>query len=148
MENYKLPERLDCVLTYHGKPIADLMLWAEFRTLRKNPYTIVYGPTDQQGRATLSYEDIKRQADSQQDLALMDFDPIERAFSGTITVKLMTYDDVQNAIRAYDMFKSVGWYPAHYREFLEAAKGVLRSIDSGAVHIEVSPIPDSIKVIV
>ncbi len=54
----------------------------------------------------------------------------------------MTDEDVQNAIRAYDLFKSVGWYTAHYREHLEKASQVLRCTDAVAVNIKVVVTPE------
>src|SRR4030042_6346754 len=94
-----LPKRIDCTLTYERKPLANLMLLANFSTVRKNSYDFVVGPSDQQGKVSLTYEEIKRRADSQMELALMDFDQIDKAFSGSISIKVMNYDDIQNAIK-------------------------------------------------
>jgi hypothetical protein len=135
MQENKLPKRIDCTLAYEKKPVADLMLLAEFTTVRKNSYAIVSGPSDQQGKVTITYEEIKRQADSQLELALMDFDPIDKAFSGEISVKVMSYDDIQDAISAYDLFKSVGWYPANYHEHLEKASQILQEIDAASIEV-------------
>lgn len=148
MQENILPKRIDCTLEHEGKPVADLMLLAEFTTVRKNSYSIVFGPSNQQGRAAITYEEIQRQADSQLKLALMDFDPIDKAFSGSISVKVMNYNDIQNAIRAYDLFKSVGWYPDQYHEHLEKASRILLQIDAAAVTINVVVTPSQKRGIV
>ncbi|MCP4269319.1 MAG: hypothetical protein GY777_27740 [Candidatus Brocadiaceae bacterium] len=149
MNNYTLPKLINCKLTYNELPVSGLMLWAEFTTVRKNPYSIVFGPSDQKGRAILVYENIKCQAGSQLESAIMDFDPIDKAFSGTVSLKVMTTDDLLNAINAYELFKTVvKWYPTKYCEHLETARSVLQYIDVASVKVEVEPIPESVNVIV
>lgn len=145
MKEYILPKKIECFLTLPKIPVVNLMLWAEFSTVRKNPYTIVFGPIDLQGVASISYEGIKQQADIQIALALMDFDPIEKAFSGTISIKIMTNEDLKNAMRAYDLFKTVGWYPAKYKEKMKNASKMLVTIDASAIKIDVviTPIEDA-----
>jgi hypothetical protein len=137
MKESILPERIDCTLALEKRPVTGLMLLAEFTTVRKNSYGIVFGPSDQEGQASLTYEELKRRADSQLELGLMDFDPIDKAFSGEISVKVMNYDDIQKAIIAYDLFESVGCFPANYRENLERSLQILQQIDATAVKIEI-----------
>ena len=129
MKDILLPKRIDCTVLYEQEPIADLMLLAEFKTVRKNCYDIIFGPSDQQGKAAVAYDEIKKQADSQLELALMDYDPIDKAYDGNISVKVMGSEEIKNAISAYELFKSVGWYPTNYLENLKKALKMLRQID-------------------
>ena len=146
----KLPEMVICNLTKEGSPIANLMIMIELSTLRKNHYTIVFGPTDVNGNAILSAEEIKRQANSQLQLALMDYDPIEESFVGLMRVKIMTHSDIKNAIAAYDLFKSEAYYPHHYRDALDSVIRTLDQIDVSRICISVKVVPTSsdIRVIV
>jgi len=136
MNKNKLPNRVDCQIVYKKNPIADLMLLIELKTVRKNAYNIIAGPSDQEGVVVITYDEIMKQAGKQLELALMDFDPIEKAFTGDISVKVMSYEDLKNAIGAYELFKSVGWYPEYYRDHLEKAMQIVKRIDITAIEID------------
>lgn len=142
-----LPERLDCVVAEDGNPVMGLMLRAELKTTRKNPYTILFGPTNRDGCACLDRAAIIRQADSQLNLALMDFDPLEKAFSGVVRVAIMQEGDVQNALHAYELFKGVANFTDHYEDDLKAALAAVRHTDASKLNVRVKVEPTSVTVL-
>lgn len=136
-----LPKKLDCVVVVNGNPVMGLMLRAELRTTRKNPYTIIFGPTNRDGHASLDRATIIRQADSQLNLALMDFDPLEKAFSGVVRVTVMREGDVQNALQAYQLFKGAVNFTDHYEDKLKAALTTVRHTDANKLNVQVKVEP-------
>lgn len=142
-----IPEKIDCVVSKNGTPVMGLMFLAELKTIRKNPYTIVFGPTDREGRACLDRATIIQQADSQLNLALMDFEPLEKAFIGVVRVTVMQEDDVQNALRAYDLFKSVGNFSDQYKDDLKSALIALHQLDVSKLNVYAKAEPTSVTVL-
>ena len=137
MNETQLPARIVCKLTYNGYPMSDLMVLFVFKTLRKNDYHIVAGPSDQEGHVVVEYDQIKKQANSQLESALMDFVPIEKAFSGNYSANIMSCEDIISAISAYELFKSIGWYPENYIEHLKKALHALSSNNCATENVKV-----------
>lgn len=138
-----LPEKLDCVVVTDGNPVVGLMLRAELRTTRKNPYTIIFGPTNRDGCARLDRATIIRQANNQLNLALMDFDPLEKTFSGVVRVTVMQEGDVQNALQEYELFKGAANFTDHYEDDLKAALTTVRHTDANKLNVRVEVEPAS-----
>jgi len=99
-----LPEKIDCIVTEDGNPVLGLMLWAEFKTARKNLYMFVFGPTGREGHAYLDHAMIFQKAESQLNLALMDYDPLEKAFVGVVRIGIMqesAYSKCVSCLRSF-----------------------------------------------
>ena len=133
-----LPERIECVATKDGAPVAGLMLLAELQTLRKNFYSIVFGPTDHQGRASLSRQTILKEAEIELNLALMDFEPLEKVFSGVVHVNVMDSKEIDGALHAYHIFKGAGGFAKEYEQNLKAALTVLGQSDGSQFQVQVN----------
>jgi hypothetical protein len=136
-----LPDKLCCVVTLNGNPVKDMMLSAEFRTARKNPYSILFGPTNREGCACLDRATIILQSDSQMNLALMDFDLLDKVFTGIVCVSIMREQNLQNALRAFKLYKSVVIFSDHYENDLKTALAAVRNTNSSkcSVHAKVEP---------
>jgi hypothetical protein len=143
-----LPDKVDCVVAADGSPVMGLMLQAEFKTSRKNAYTLVFGPTNRDGHALLDHAAITQQADSQLNLALMDFDPLDKAFSGVVRITVMQEADVQNALRAYELFKGVANFADHYQDDLKSALTILRQTGTRRLSVHATVEPPSVTVLV
>ena len=141
-----LPNRIECVVAQNGTPVMGLMLWAEFKTIRKNPYSFVFGPTNYEGYACLDRATIIQKADSQLNLALMDFDPLDKAFTGVVRVAVMQEGDVKNALCAYDFFKSVANFSDRYEDDLKSALVALRHMDTHKLSVRAKVEPTSVTV--
>jgi len=140
----ELPQTIDCWVTDRQRPVAGVMLRAEFTTLRKNSYVIVFGPTDTGGHAVLDRPTTLRQAASQMALALMDFDPLEEVFAGDVDVTIMRDSDVEGALRAHDLFGAVAQFSSHYAEDLKASLVSLRRVAGRALNIRVTANPPGV----
>lgn len=143
-----IPVQIDCVVQQGVNPVQGLMLRAEFKTTRKNPYSIVFGPTNQEGCACLDHATIIQRADSQLNLALMDFDPLDKSFSGVLQLAVMQESDVQNALGAYELYKGVVSFPNNYENNLKSALIVLRGVDVRELTISSQVVPPSITVFI
>jgi len=141
-----LPEKIDCFVADGGNPVKDLMLRAEFQTIRKNPYTVIFGPTNRNGYAYLDRATISQQANSQLNLALMDFEPLDKAFTGIVRIAIMQKSDVQNALRAYEIFKSVANFTDHYEDDLKSALVAMRHTEAHKLNVSAKVEPASITV--
>ena len=142
-----LPEKIDCVVAEAGNPVMGLMLRAEFKTAQKNPYTIVFGPTNREGHACLDRATINQQTDSQLNLSLMDFEPLDKVFTGVVRVAVMQERDVQDALRAYDLFKGVANFSDHYEDDLKWALVVLRHLDTHKVDVRTNVEPATVTIL-
>ena len=141
-----IPHTIECEVTDGSQPIEGLMVWSQFRTSAKNPYTIIFGPTDGLGRTSITCEEIKQWAASEIELAVMDFHPLESSFAGIIEFRVMNEQDLGNALQAYELYKSVSYYPEEYYHDLRNAREVFRSLRKDiSPSLSVRIDPDSIK---
>ena len=126
----QIPDRIICQAQVEGKPVEGVLVIARFGVVHKNPYSIVFGPTDQEGIAVITKPEILKQAQEELKIALMDFTPLEGAFNGTITLKMMSKEDIENAIKAYNIYKGFSKFPIGYEHLLKNAleKDVLSKI--------------------
>ena len=124
----KLPKKLTYCVSQGNAPVPGLMLKAIFKTLHKNHYSIVFGPTDENGKAMLDDKTITDEAAQQLQLSMMDYAPLENVFSGTVVVSVMGVDDLERALKAYELFGSVSKYPDGYIERLGNAIQLIRQM--------------------
>lgn len=117
----QIPERLILQATLNGDPVEGVMLRAGFGVTSKNSYSFYFGPTNHDGCAVLTRDEIIEQATNEMKFALMDYNPIEGVFDGNICYKALNLDDIERAISAYDRFHEYTPYPHGYREKMEQA---------------------------
>jgi replication-associated recombination protein RarA len=110
------------------------MLLTEFLTTEKNAYTLIWGPTGCEGKATLNRSTIQQEATLQRNTALMDFEPLENTFSGVLKIRIMNKTDLENALYAYKLFRKVVCFHQNYQLNLETALLLVSKIDSNSLH--------------
>lgn len=117
----KIPNRLICQAVTESEPIAGLMLRIGFGVWEKNSYSFIFGPTNHDGCAVLSHDEIVKQTDAIRAFSLMDYQPLEKVFSGDISLKVVGVEEIEAAIRGYDKYHKFTEYPQNYRDSLEKA---------------------------
>ncbi len=141
-----LPEKLECIVTRDGVPVAGVVLHAKFTTVLKNSYTLPFGLTDAHGRASLERREVLEWCESERKLAMIDYVPLEGSFAGDIYVCVMSADDIRRALEGYGLFKRFFPYPIGYRQSLDRGLETLQRINVADLYVEASAKPPVAKV--
>lgn len=100
----KFPDELACRAELDGKPAAGIWLMARLGVTQKNPYSIIFRPTDPMGCAVLNRADVMRRADHIMKSAMMDYRPRRDVFDGDIAIQALASEDIREALDAYRSF--------------------------------------------
>lgn len=104
----------------------------------KNPFVLLYGPADSEGRLAVTRDELIGQAEEEIRLAPMDFYHPREDFNGSLSVEVLDQRRVQAALRAYETWSSVSQYPPGYRRALEKVLQRLTELDGAELSAEVS----------
>jgi hypothetical protein len=113
-----------------GKPVAGLLVFALVRVRRGNDYHLLFGPTDGDGKVTLTRADLEREVRATRELFPADY---TLDWAGEIGVRPLTVRDIEAAQRAYVLFKGAVAYPPGYEARLQAARQALLSLHPSQV---------------
>jgi hypothetical protein len=128
MKNIKsntLPAKLICTIKSDNRPVQGLMIEAVLKTSNKNNYSIIFGPTNNEGVATIDYEELIKQTNSELELGVMDYNKLEDVYDGNIDILVMSVEELKAALGAYEIYKDVAYYPINYSANLESAINIL-----------------------
>jgi hypothetical protein len=120
-----LPKQIDTqVLTRDGQPAPGMFIKVRLRMPRKNDYHLVFGPSDAQGRITVTHDRLLAEARREAEFFLMDYGDAAEA-ADEVSVTPLSSDDLDRAISAHDLYAQVAAYPASWRTDLERARRVV-----------------------
>ena len=143
----RLPDRVKITIEVGRRPASQMFVTLKFVTSEKNPFNLVFGPSDRQGIIELTREQIITEATKTRELFLMDYADIESSWTGTLFVTPLNREAIRRALSAFRMFRRYS-YPDNYEENLYTADAALTQIpqmelratvqcDSGEkIHIE------------
>jgi hypothetical protein len=128
-----LPQKIKCSASADGVGIKGILIEARFGVSCKNVYTMIIGPTDNEGFVEITHQKIIEDANKQLDLALMDYQAIEDVFTGVVVLNIMTKGELQRAIDAYELFKNYYTYRSNYEENLHQAIKLLNEVKNNTL---------------
>lgn len=134
----QLPQKLQLHISTDGAPVPDMLALATIETNFKNPFTIVIGPSDEDGNAYLSREEMLEQTESTRELFLMDYGDPEASATGRIVVRLMLLPDIEGALQAYELFHQHSRYPEGYKDNLNRAAQSLKQLNDRPLSLRVA----------
>lgn len=144
---HELPRKIICAVSSNGVDVKDIMIKAEFRVSFKNSYFLTIGPTDKEGNAKISSQEILEQAKQQQDFAIMDYMPIEDVFAGSVAIKIMDEKELEKAVNSFELFKDYYSFKSNYKENFDQAIIRLSEIDKNTLKLNASIEPSKIELI-
>ncbi len=143
-----LPENLVCTVTIDGNPVEGIAIRAILEADFKNSYGSIFGPTDKDGRAQLSQQDILRDATENLKMGLMDFGPIEKCFTGRVFLHVMNTKDLEGAMGAYIQFKKFVEYPPDYQQLLQNSIDTSKKIETEKLKLTAYVVPNTVELII
>lgn len=97
----------------------------KFVVARKNPYNLVFGPSDKQGKVEVSRHQIIAEAKKTMELFPMDHWNIDVDWTGVLCVTPMNREALARALSAFRLFRGNYDYSPGYEELLRAADAIL-----------------------
>ena len=119
-----VPSKLEITIIVGGQPTTGMLVMLKFFTARKNPYQLVFGPSNEQGKIEVSRDQILSEARKTADLFPMDHWNIEVDWSGVLQVTPMNRESLGRALSAMRLFHTYD-YGEGYEESLRAADAIL-----------------------
>src|SRR5260370_29029528 len=123
----RLPNRMKITIEAGGRPTSQMFVTLKFVTSQKNPFNLVFGPSDVHGIIEVTKEQIITEAAKTRDLFLMDYADIESCWTGTLFVAPLNREAIRRALSAFKMFRRYT-YPDNYEENLLPAEPPLARI--------------------
>lgn len=140
----KLPTKLSITVTADRRPLPGMWIVLEFPMSQKNPYQLAFGPSEAQGRISITEDEIRQEALKVNQLFLMDYAPLETYWTRALRVMPMGRAALQRALSASRLFKRYK-YPAGYQHSLAAADAALQQMNdaelSASVQCEATELP-------
>jgi hypothetical protein len=141
-----LPNEIVVVVKRNAIPVSGMFVLCALRSMHKNDFKLVFGPTDSAGRLRVSREDLLREGGNEKRLFPMDYGDVETDFSGELKVTPMNREALSRALAAYSMFNKVSPYPTGYEENVRRARDALEH-GNGELVVETSASDASVKVV-
>lgn len=132
-----LPEKIEVETLYKQKPEKGLLVKLTLATDRKNNYSLILGPTDASGKASITKKELINNANEIFEIALMDYVSLEQSYTGKVKLEVMNKTDIESAINAYEIYGSEN-YPEDYIDMLNQA--LSNSINSIEIELHVTQI--------
>jgi hypothetical protein len=121
----RVPQKMVITIKIGGQQTAGMLVMLKFLTVRKNPYNLVFGPSDEKGRVVVTREQVIAEARKSMELFLMDYGEIEAEWTGKLQVTPMNRESIGRALSALRLFRRVHEYLPAYEESLGAADALL-----------------------
>ena len=115
---------MEIIIKVGGQPTAGMFVILRFQTAKKNPFNLLFGPSDERGRIEVSRGDMLSEAGKTIDLFPMDHWNIEVDWTGALHVTPMNRESLARALSATRVFRSYDYGPG-YEESLRAADAIL-----------------------
>ena len=109
----KLPNSIKVSAKRKNEAIGEVLINITLYTNIKNNYSFIIGPTDSEGEASITKNEIINSANKTLELEIMDYSTLEEHFTGEIKAKIMNKTDIINAIEAYKIYGEDN-YPKNY----------------------------------
>jgi hypothetical protein len=121
----RVPAKIETTIKTNGQEMKGTFVMLKFLTAKKNPYDLVFGPSDEQGRIVVMRDQIIGEARKTLELFLMDYGDLETEWTGKLRVTPMNRESIERALSALRLFGRVHEYPPGYEESLKAADALL-----------------------
>ena len=120
----RVPDKMEIIIEVGDQPMAGMFAIVKFLAARKNPYELVFGPSNDLGKIEVSRDHILSDARKVVDLFPMDYWNIEVDWTGALRVTPMNRESLARALSATRLFRSYDYGPG-YEESLMAADAIL-----------------------
>ena len=130
-----LPESIEVAVSSEQKPGVGFLIKLRLGVIRKNSYSYILGPTNSEGKAWITKNELLREANRTVELALMDYVPLEHNYSGEVEVKVMTESGIRKAIEAFEIYAPLE-YPEGYIEKLNQALNKSINIENLEIYVK------------
>jgi hypothetical protein len=117
----RIPEKITIAIQVGGQPTKGMFVTLKFLTTRKNPYDLLFGPSDEHGSVGITREQVLNEARRTMEFFLMDYGEIETEWTGKVQVTPMNRESIARALSAFRLFKRSYEYPPGYEESLNVA---------------------------
>lgn len=134
MTTPQLPDTLEIFCHADDRPRSDLLVMVTLTMSQKNPFHLIFGPTDSAGKLVVVKAQLELGMTSTAEVFPSDYAG-PAAFAGEIHVGPLGLPQIQAALRAHDMYQAVVAYPTDYRTMLKNAWESL--YQHGAKRIEI-----------
>jgi hypothetical protein len=115
---------IETIIEVGGLPTAGMFVMLKFQTGKKNPFNLLFGPSDEQGKIEVSRDNILSEARKEIDLFPMDHWNMEVDWTGALRVTPTNRESLARALCATRLFRSYD-YGRGYEESLSAADAIL-----------------------
>ena len=96
----RVPAKIETTIKTDGQEMKGVSVMLKFLTARKNPYDLVFGPSDEQGRIVVMRDQIIGEARKTLELFLMDYGDLEIEWTGKLRVTPMNRKSIERALLA------------------------------------------------
>ena len=115
-----LPDKLVATCLADGEKFQGLLIVVAVVMLKKNDYSMIFGPSTQDGEVTITKDEILKEMARDRELFPMDYEDLTH-FSGDLIVEPMGLQEIDSALKAYEIFKSSTQYSTGHRDKLDQA---------------------------
>jgi len=134
----QLPQKLQVHISAAGEPVPGMLASARIETNFKSDFYVVIGPTDKDGNASVTREEMLDQALECSKLFVMDYGHPETSASGRIEISVKLLPDIERALEAYEMFHQHTRYPDGYKDNLNRAAQSLKQLNDRPLSLQVA----------
>lgn len=117
-----LPRSIRAIILVGGAPASGLAVYTSIKTMRKNAFGCIWGPSDVNGQIVIDGADLLRQAEVERHAFIMDYGHPEGDGAGRIEVSVIDIDDLDRALKAYEIFSTGLEYAAGYHAMILEAR--------------------------
>lgn len=126
----RLPDLIRASITVAGRPAMGLAVSTSIKTIRKNPFDCIWGPSNASGVITIEGRALLQQAEAARGFFVMDYGHPEGDGAGFVELTVENLDALDGALKAYDLFSAGDFsYPPGYQLMLLEARQ--RTVDIG-----------------
>ena len=125
----EIPDLLEFRIGRDRYSAAGVLVKVILKTVTKNDYSQIYGPSNESGYISITKDDILRSAKKDADFFPADYNPLTGVFAGSYSVDVMQEISIQKALKAYALFSKSYEYPSGYEQMLNAALSRSEELD-------------------
>jgi len=140
------PELIRIRILADGRPLAGALASVHVPMKVKNGFTFIAGPTDAEGRCTVTREQLLTQARADREFFIMDYADAESQNGGYLMVTPMTRGDIAPALSAFETYFPNYPYPEGYIDALRRADQTLVATNPHNLDSETEEIGGAIAV--
>ena len=132
-----LPDAIHIRVLSRNTPLSSMLVLTRIVMHELNDYWGIFGPTDSDGRVTISRSELQVNAARTKEFYADEFADLETSLSGLIEVRILDEEGITRALEAADSLADYP-YEANYREMLKDAHDNLVRLGRVLLEVEVT----------